>query len=163
MYSQIIPSGNALLSCDEYLSNKCEDIHKQVYDEAIMKFLTSNPEYSGYDIQEIRNKDWKTAPHILLTSTKFPFKRKQMSLENYWDMSFMKNVSSSWEDIITDEDSMIDAEITSIDYVNGKVNMTSKLTGNEFQVGFDRLNENTKVNDDACTLIGSFTYMANNL
>ena len=57
---------------------------------------------------------------------------------------------------------MKDAEITSIDYVNGIVDMESKLTGNKFKMPFSRLDENTRLNIDKCTLSGTFTYIINN-
>lgn len=163
MYSQIVPSGNTLLSCNEYLINKCEDIHKQAFDIAIESFKKENHiNESSYSISEIKNKDWKKAPYIILTYNHYPFNRKKISLEKWWNISFASDTTSSWKDVILDDDSMKDAEITSIDYVNGIVDMESKLTGNKFKMPFSRLDENTRLNIDKCTLSGTFTYIINN-
>lgn len=165
MYSQMIPSGNALQSCQDYISDKCNCIHKQMYEYALAKFIRyryHDIDSEHYDITEIKNKDWKSAPYVLVTTKTWPYSQKRYSLEEFWDPSFIQEKTSSWKSMNIDEDSMKDAEITSIDYVNAKVTMESRLTGNKFEVPFSRINEDTKVNDEKCTLVNTFTYLSNN-
>lgn len=162
IYSHIVASGNTLQSCSDYLSGKCDDIHNQAYNIALEKFLEEHREYKDeYTIIEIKDKNWKKAPNIILMSNRFPFQKSHVSLEDYWDMSFIESTSSSWENMCFDEDSIKDAEIISVNYASGTVVMESRFTGNKFTVPFSKINENTKVNDDKCTL--SKTFISSNI
>lgn len=162
MYSQIVPSENTLLSYNEYINGKCEDIHNQIYLKSLDKFIELNPKYSiNYSFVEIKNKDWKKPSKVILINKKYPFEKKTINLDNYWDASFVKEKSSSFENLIIDEDTIKDAEIIFIDYTKGNVTMRSKFTQKEFIVPFSRINGDTKINDEKCTLKGTFTYMTN--
>ncbi len=162
-YDSLIPSEKYLQSMSELISNKADDIHAQLYQIALDKWLADHEEYrEGHTIRELKTKDLTEAPSILIVSNKWPFNRKTESLREYWDNSFFNINSSSWEDVYIDEESMTDAEIVHIDYVNGKVKMESKLTGHSFYMPFNRVNGDTPINEEKCTIIGTFTYMINN-
>lgn len=161
-YDSLIPSDSYLQSSSELVSRKAEDIHQQAYDIALSGWLKDHEEYrEGYSIAEIRKKDFTEAPSILVTSSKYPFKKKTFSLKEYWDgITFSKRKENKWKELQVDEEGIGDAEIVHIDYVRGKVKMMSKMTGNEFEVGLSNINADTPVNDDKMGLTNTFTYLS---
>lgn len=157
----LVPSGTALVTLYDYISGKTDDIHNQMYEAALAKYLELHPEMTTYSYKEIQNKDWKSPSTVLFISNEYPFHKKKVNLKDWWDDSsyFITNISNSWTESVVDEDSIKDAEIIDIDYVNGKVTLESKLTQNKWQVPFNKINENTPLSDDKCTLNGTFLSM----
>lgn len=164
IYKQIVVSDDTLLSTSDYINDKVNDVYNQMLRKAISDFLSDlgNWKYYEYDIKPIKDKNWKTSPRIMITSKKYPFKKKIVNIKEYWDkvVQFSKKNSESYSDLMIDEDTLKDAEIVSINYVLGIVKMRSKFTQVEFEVPFSRINGNTNMSLD-CTLAGTFTYLSN--
>lgn len=161
-YDSLIPSESYLQTSSELVSGKAEDIHQQAYDIALSNWLQDHKEYKeGHTITEIRKKDFTEAPSILVTSSKYPFKKKTFSLKEYWkEITFSKRKENQWKEMQVDEEGIEDAQIVHIDYVRGKVKMESKMTGNEIEVGLDAINAYTPVDDDKMGLTNTFTYLS---
>ena len=164
IYKQIVVSDDTLLSTSDYINDKVNDVYNQMLGKAISDFLSDLDHWKYYecDIKPIKDKNWKTSPRIMITSKKYPFKKKIVNIKEYWDkaVQFSKKNSESYSDLIIDEDTLKDAEIVSINYVLGIVKMRSKFTQVEFEVPFSRINGNTNMSLD-CTLAGTFTYLSN--
>lgn len=164
IYKQIVVSDDTLLSTSDYINDKVNDVYNQMLGKAISDFLNDPDHWKYYecDIKPIKDKNWKTSPRIMITSKKYPFKKKIVNIKEYWDkaVQFSKKNSESYSDLIIDEDTLKDAEIVSINYVLGIVKMRSKFTQVEFEVPFSRINGNTNMSLD-CTLAGTFTYLSN--
>lgn len=164
-YKSLVPSGTGLISVDDLMNDKILKVHNQMYENALSRFYEDHPEMEqGYITKEIPNKDWKSPSSVLFISEIYPFAKKKVSLKPWWDdaISFIRKKTESWSDVIIDEDSMKDAEITSIDYVNGNVSMRSKLTQNTWVVPFSKVDENTPLSDDDLTLRNTFSYKIQN-
>ena len=164
IYKQIVVSDDTLLSTSDYINDKVNDVYNQMLGKAISDFLSDLDHWKYYecDIKPIKDKNWKTSPRIIITSKKYPFKKKIVNIKEYWDkaVQFSKKNSESYSDLMIDEDTLKDAEIVSINYVLGIVKMRSKFTQVEFEVPFSRINGNTNMSLD-CTLAGTFTYLSN--
>ena len=164
IYKQIVVSDDTLLSTSDYINDKVNDVYNQMLGKAISDFLSDLDHWKYYkcDIKPIKDKNWKTSPRIMITSKKYPFKKKIVNIKEYWDkvVQFSKKNSESYTDLMIDEDTLKDAEIVSINYVLGIVKMRSKFTQVEFEVPFSRINGNTNMSLD-CTLAGTFTYLSN--
>ena len=164
IYKQIVVSDDTLLSTSDYINDKVNDVYNQMLGKAISDFLSDlgNWKYYECDIKPIKDKNWKTSPRIMITSKKYPFKKKIVNIKEYWDkaVQFSKKNSESYSDLMIDEDTLKDAEIVSINYVLGIVKMRSKFTQVEFEVPFSRINGNTNMSLD-CTLAGTFNYLSN--
>lgn len=160
-YDSLVPSESFLQTSAEFVSSKVEDIHKQAYDIAMSRWIEDHQEYKeGYTMTEIRKKDFTEAPSILVTSSKYPFSKKVFQLKDYWEgITFFKRKENQWINLQIDEEGVNDAEIVSIDYVNGKVKMESKMSGNKFDVPFNQVNKDTPLNDDKMSLTNTFTYL----
>lgn len=160
-YDSLVPSESFLQSSSEFVSSKVEDIHKQAYDIAMSRWIEDHQEYKeGYNITEIRKKDFTEAPSILVASSKYPFTKKVFQLKDYWEgITFFKRKENQWINLQIDEEGVRDAEIVSIDYVNGKVKMESKMSGNNFDVQFNQVSKDTPLNDDKMGLTNTFTYL----
>ena len=164
IYKQIVVSDDTLLSTSDYINDKVNDVYNQMLGKAISDFLSDLDHWKYYecDIKPIKDKNWKTSPRIIITSKKYPFKKKIVNIKEYWDkvVQFSKKNSESYSDLMIDEDTLKDAEIVSINYVLGIVKMRSKFTQVEFEVPFSKINGNTNMSLD-CTLAGTFTYLSN--
>ena len=164
IYKQIVVSDDTLLSTSDYINDKVNDVYNQMLGKAISDFLNDLDHWKYYkcDIKPIKDKNWKTSPRIMITSTKYPFEKKIVNIKEYWYkvVQFSKKNSESYTDLMIDEDTLKDAEIVSINYVLGIVKMRSKFTQVEFEVPFSRINGNTNMSLD-CTLDGTFTYLSN--
>ena len=64
--------------------------------------------------------------------------------------------------MLFDEDTLKYAEIIYIDYINSKCKFKSKLTGEEFWVDFNYINNNTKLSQNM-KLDNTFTHLLNEL
>ena len=164
IYKQIVVSDDTLLSTSDYINDKVNDVYNQMLGKAISDFLSDLDHWKYYecDIKPIKDKNWKTSPRSMITSKKYPFKKKIVNIKEYWDkvVQFSKKNSESYSDLMIDKDTLKDAEIVSINYVLGIVKMRSKFTQVEFEVPFSRINGNTNMSLD-CTLAGTFTYLSN--
>lgn len=164
IYNTFIPSNNCILSVNEYNKGKIEDIHNQLYIQALELYLKDHPEMNGWSFKEIKPSNWKDAPYVICTSSKYPFIHKKIHLNKYWkNLDFLQEKCSSSDDIIIDDENYNDAEVVNINYVKGKVKMRTKILQNEYEVPFSKLNENTIISDDDCTLKGTFVDMTNNI
>ena len=164
IYKQMIVSNDTLVSTSDYINDKVNDIYYQILNLSISNYLKNHRDYNirNIDMELIKNKDWKVAPKIIFTSRKYPFEKKILNIEKYWDdaVKYYKQHGESYSDLMIDEDTLKDAEIVNINYVSGTVKMKSKFTQVEFEVPFSRINGNTNISTD-CTLAGTFTYLAN--
>lgn len=160
IYSTFVPSDNCILSINEYNDDKIQDIHNQLYEQALESYLKDHPEMNGWSFKEIKPTNWKDAPYVICTSYKYPFEHKKIHLKKYWtNLNFLNERSNSANDMILNDENYNDAEVIKIDYVNGKAKIRTKILQNEYEVPFSKLNENTMISDDYCTLNNTFTNM----
>lgn len=185
MDSNIIKQYNDLVydsrpvSLAEFMSNKYNIVHQQLFDDAITAYLKDNSDVLYNDISEeiaediaikmfkqqnkiieIKGSEYWMPSSILIITKKFPYKKKRVDLTKYWNL-YQKHSDKNYNDIKVSIENIKDSEVFYIDYVNGIAYMRSRLNNIEFEVPFEYLNNETKVADDY-TLSNTFTNMLQN-
>lgn len=164
------------IQVNDFLNDKYDDIHKQLYNRALNKFIeeyiqTNNLDISienfkkNYKFIEIKKDEYFKPSKVLIKSVKVPFgilEGKAIDLSKYWDKYEFNTNFKDLSEILFDEDSIKDAELIYIDYVKGKGKFKSKFTEKSFWVDFKFINNNTKINKDSFSLENTFTYKFRN-
>lgn len=164
------------IQVNDFLSDKCNDIHKQLYIRALDKFIEeyinlNNLEISiedfkkNYKFIEIKKDEYFKPSKVLIKDTNPPFsilEGKAIDLSKYWDKYEFNTNYKDLSEILFDEDSIKDAELIYIDYVKGKGKFRSKFTDKRFWVDFKYINDNTKIDKDSFSLENTFTYKLRN-
>lgn len=167
------------VSLTEFMSNKYNIVHQQLFDDAITSYLKDNHNVLYNDISEeiaediaikmfkqqnkiieIKGSEYWMPSSILIITKKFPYKKKRVDLTKYWNL-YQEHSDKNYNDIKVSPENMKDSEVFYIDYVNGIAHMRSRLNNVEFEVPFEYLNNETKVADDY-TLSNTFTSMLQN-
>lgn len=159
-YTNSLLASGKLMSVDELLSNKAQNIHNQIYNLSKKKYIADHPEYSDdkYTWSEMPANDWLDCPSIIVISKVWPFKSKKIDISKYWKEinKYLKNNEDNWWYNTPTQENSNDSEITKIDYVNGNVKMESKMEGTQITVPFNEVGPYTPMNDKKCTLIDTF-------
>lgn len=163
-YSGLFLNGK-LVSISDLINNKYDNVYNELVDRAKKAYISDKHEADNeenYIWRVIKGENFIDSPHCYLIKREFPYPSKTISLKKYWDCSeFLKSIDKSYKDIMVDEDSSRDLEITSINYVNGTCILRSKLSGNTIEIDFNKLPTDTPVSDDDMALKNTFAYMTN--
>lgn len=151
----------------DYISDKYDNIHKQLYNHAIKKLIKklniSEEELKiNYRLIEIKNIEYYKPSKVIIKKLSYPFEIKKYSLDEYWDNYEFIEENKDLEQYWFDEDSIKDAELIYIDYIKGKGKFRSKFTQKEFWVDFKFINENTRISLEDLSLSNTFSYKLNN-
>lgn len=155
----------------EFITNKYNDIHKELYEDALDKLIehlisTKAEHYENYEsiddvkdnckIIECKATEYWMPSEVTITHKTWPYKRDKHSLEEYWNY-YQKKEDKSIETIkLTEKENIENSEIMFIDYVKGIARMRTKLTNIEFDVPFEYLDSSTDVSDEY-SLSNTFT------
>lgn len=146
------------VSFDEFVDNKYDKIHHQLYIDALSKFIktlndnncTTIKEFKNkYNIIELKNDEyWKPSSIIYITKT-YPYKKTQVDLTNFWN-TYQEHKNDEFTNIkFTDSKYNIAIfELIGIDYINGKCKIRNKENNSEFCIPFNRLNKDIIVGED---------------
>ena len=150
---------------DEYMNNKYNKIHNQLYLDALNKFLQDEDilsykqfnEGEGFksleDIKEntkiieLKNLEFWQPSSILVISKKYPFTQVKYDLEKYWN-KFQDKSNKQINNIKLIQDEILDAEIIYLNYISGKATVESRLNDIKFDVDFEYIDNKTKIGDD---------------
>lgn len=158
----------------DYVSDKYNDIHRQIYNKALKQLI--NTELVGenklvetleelnknYTFIELKKDEYYLPSRVIVKKTTAPFNSKIYDLTEYWDDYEFKEEFKDLSEYWIDEDSVRDAELIYIDYINGKGKFRSKYTQKEFWVDFKFINNDTRISKDDFSLANTFTYKLNN-
>ncbi len=143
---------------DEYITNKYDKIHHQLFEDALKKFILSlnDPECktitdfkSMYNFIEFKDDEYWKPSKIVYITKKYPFKKKTVDLKEYWN-TYQEDKNELISNIKFNNEKMhIDMfELIDIDYIKGKVKLRNKMKNTEFWTRFDRINDSIEVSDD---------------
>lgn len=134
------------VSFSDFIADKPDKIHNQLYRNALQKYLVEHPEYalykSAYHFVEIKNTEYWQPSYVNIISKRPPHTRNKVWLDSYWCKYQDKN-KENYSYTYIDEDTIKDARIIYINYVTGEVEMESKFTGVKFKVPFNKVNNET--------------------
>lgn len=159
----------------DYINDKYTNIHKRLYKNALHKLLVDlAPDdaadvnkwidnfYKTHKIIEILPEEYYSPSNIIIYNKKFPYNSTKYDLSKYWENYQYIKQNKDINDLLFDEDTLKYAEIIYIDYINSKCKFKSKLTGEEFWVDFNYINNNTKLSQNM-KLDDTFTHLLNEL
>lgn len=155
----------------EYVSNKYNDIHAQLYNDALNKFLKelkNKEEFLGWtddqienDIKiiEIKNTEYWKPSSVIIMKKVYPFSKHKYSLSDYWN-NYQQKEYKNIDDLKILNEKLLAPEILSLDYIRGKAKIECRQQGVEFEVDFDYINDNTLVSEEY-SLNNTFSYKYN--
>jgi hypothetical protein len=156
-----------LTKFSELTSNKYNNVHKQLYNDALCKYLSENNiDKSKFFlenkvIEQKGDEYWMPSKIIVISKTyDNGYSKQVIDLAPYWNHT-QDNAEYDYNDIKIHKSDYNDSEIIYIDYVAGTVAMRSKTTGDIQHVDFKYIDGNTPVSDEY-TLKETFTYMFKN-
>ena len=114
----------------------------------------------GHRFLEIKNSEYWQPSSIIIIGNNRPYSKHSVFLGPYWNYNQSKE-ELDIKNVKIKNNPINDAEITYLDYINGIAYMRSRLTGEEFKIGFEYLNEDTEVSDEL-SLRDTFTYKLQN-
>lgn len=121
-----------------YINNLLFDI---MFNDITYKYINNNT------IIEKPQKEYYLPSTIIIYENKFPHKKKVIDLAPYWsDYNDHSNINI--EDIKYSNESIVDAQINDIDYINGKVKIYSKMNDQEYIIDKKYINENINIDDE---------------
>ena len=143
---------------DEFITNKYDKIHHQLYEDALQKFILSLGDEScktirdfkkKYNIIEFKNDEyWQPSSIVYITKT-YPFKKHRVDLTEYWNF-YQEHKDDVFTNIkfFEENQDVSNFELINIDYIKGLVQLRDKLNFREFWVPFNKINKNIEVGED---------------
>lgn len=138
----------------EYLSDKYNIVHKQLFNNAVETYLKTNNIDNGVFYQnnkviELKNDEYWKPSKLIILSREYEngFTKTVVDLTEYWntELSFQ---NKTYKNIKFDNENINDFEITYIDYVKGKATIKSKTTDKEYKIDFDDIDSNMGISDE---------------
>ncbi len=138
----------------EYLSDKYNIVHKQLFNNAVETYLKTNNIDNGVFYQnnkviELKNDEYWKPSKLIILSREYEngFTKTVVDLTLYWntELSFQ---NKTYKNIKFDNENINDFEITYIDYVKGKATIKSKTTDKEYKIDFDDIDSNMRISDE---------------
>lgn len=138
----------------EYLSDKYNIVHKQLFNNAVETYLKTNNIDNGVFYQnnkviELKNDEYWKPSKLIILSREYEngFTKTVVDLTLYWntELSFQ---NKTYKNIKFDNENINDFEITYIDYVKGKATIKSKTTDKEYKIDFDDIDSNMGISDE---------------
>jgi len=151
----------------DYVSDKYNDVHKQLYSEALNEYLKSenndNEEYiHSHDFTEIKNTEYWKPSRVFIRNLKYPFETETIDLSKYWNnYEYIKKFKNINPEFLTEYNVPEGFEVVYIDYVKDKVKLRNKNTGLEIYKTLEYINSDTKISDEML-LKDTFSYKLQN-
>lgn len=144
----------------DYITNKFNDIHKQLYNSALKSFIdyAINNEEQFYCFNNdkelfkkytkiIENKNieyWMPSSIIVRVLYKDNRSVKEYDLTPFWNNFQNKNNEPNIDDLTIIGEKILDPEILSINYVSGKAKIESRMNDIEFDIDLNMVNSSSK-------------------
>lgn len=157
----------------DFVSDKFNTIHEELYNCALQDYFATNYDkysetcknfddfLSKYKLTEIKNKEYNLPSSVIISEKTFPFKQEKIDLTSYWNTYDFNSNNKDISNLISDEDTLNDAQVVYINYATGKCKFRSKFTGREFWTTLDYINSDTTYNEDEMTLKNTFGHLIN--
>lgn len=159
-YSSQTNQRQPIVTVDEMLNNKYDNVHHQMYTHALSKYFSyTGIDETSYKTVEIPAAYYDTPSKVQLIEKSFPYKRKTIDLSPYWETyKFKESVSY----IKLDDMTMSTSEVKYRDYVRGVAELQSRMTGVKYKVKLNEVPESMKDYPDEVSISDSFTYKVQN-
>lgn len=161
-YNDMLSSSRPM-KFDEFMNDKYNIVHKQIYDKAIdtlIEYIVRSEDlYDEYGEPmspsefkrrnkciEIKEDEYWKSPRVMIIRKQYPFKKTVYDLAAFWSYIQAKT-NKNIEDIKVNKD-IKDFEITKLDYLRGQATLHSRLYDENQTVDFDYLDEFTQVSDE---------------
>ena len=156
-----------LTKFSELTSDKYNNVHRELYDDALCKYLSENNIdketffLENKIIEQKADEYWMPSKVIVMSRTyNNGYSKYVIDLAPYWnDTQAYKEYDHT--EIKTSNSKYNDNEIIYINYVSGEVTLKSRSTGEIQYVDFKYVDGDTPVSEDY-TLDDTFTYIAKN-
>lgn len=151
----ILNYDNSVASVSDVVSNKCQNIYKQLYDAALLKYVQTNfPQYDSlesfkndYIIIENPSLDYTVAPKdVSLRSKSDITKSININLEEFWPI--YSYITGGSNDIIMTETIYANYELISIDFMRNMAIMKNKENNIEYSIPLNKIDKNTPISED---------------
>lgn len=96
---------------------------------------------------ELKETEYWMAPHVLIIKMEYPYTKKKVSLEKYWNY-YQKFKDDSIDVKMYDEENVYDPEITSFNFIKGTAHIISKNLDLEFDIPFKYLHGDETISED---------------
>lgn len=146
---------NSVFSVSDIVSNKGQNIYKQLYETALMNYIRKNlPQYdtlenftNDYIIIENPSLDYNVAPkEVSLRSKSDITKSISIDLEEYWPNYSYINGGSN--DVIMTETIYANYELISVDFMRNIAIMKNKENNIEYSIPLNKIDKNTPISED---------------
>ena len=146
---------NSVFTVSDIVSNKGQNIYKQLYNTALMNYIRKNlPQYdtlesfkNDYIIIENPSLDYNTAPkEVSLRSKSDITKSISIDLEEYWPNYSYINGGSN--DVIMTETIYANYELISVDFMRNLAIMKNKENNIEYSIPLNKIDKNTPISED---------------
>lgn len=142
------------------MDEKYDMIHRQLYDGAFAYFVAeSGIDVSSYKVIEIPGAYYYSPSKVQLTYRKRPHTKITIDLGSYnWGKHVYKDLASY---LLIDEDTVETAEVQYRNYVSGRADMESRLTGVKYKTTIANIPEDANEYPDVNTLERTFSVKKN--
>lgn len=115
-----------------------------------------------YKMKEIKQDEYYKPSKVIFKRLHYPYDMFEIDLSKYWNkFQFENTISKRPSDRLNGVDDLDECKIIYIDYVNGKSKLRSRMTGKEFWMPNEYIDENVELHEDF-TLDNTFTKMIEN-
>lgn len=162
----------------DYVSNKNDKVHKELYDSALERYITYICETNDIDVDEyksthkfieIRKNNYWEPSYVYIRDInsprpgKTPFVTEKVYLSKWWNNYQYINDNKEIDSMFFNEDfNSYALSVIELDYINGKVKFRDKHNNVEFWKDFGFINSYTNYNTDEIGLNDTFSYKINN-
>lgn len=155
----------------EFVSNKYNDIHAQLYNDALSNFLkdlnkkdefldwTEEQIETDTKIIEIKNTEYWKPSSVMIIKKIYPFTKYKYDLSEYWN-NYQHKEDKKIDDLKILNEKLLAPEILNLDYIRGKAKIECRQQGVEFEVDFDYIDKDTLVSEEY-SLDNTFSYKYN--
>lgn len=161
-FSSQVQQKRPMITVGEMLDKKYDDIHYQLYQTALSAYLSAyNLSFDTYRCIEIPSAYYNTPSKVEMICKEFPYKRYTVDLTPYWGQ-YMFNDKASYLAVDVDDMTVNTAELKYCDYVNGRVEMESRITGVKYVTSLKDIPNDVKEYPDDKSILNTFAYLVNN-
>ena len=150
---------NTICSVDNYVNEKLDSIHKQLFDDALNDWFNDSKNELGYEdldsflsdytMYEEKSMKYYEPSKITMMQKKLPHTIYKIDLADWWnDTQYDIIIDRSIEEKLIDEEAKKYLEITYIDYINDKMKLVDKMTGDEYWIDSKYVTEDIKLADE---------------
>ena len=141
-FSSQINQRQPILTVNEILNKKYDNVHVQMYNHALSEYFS----YAGINSDDYRTVEipasyYDTPSKVQLIEKTYPYKRKTVDLTPWWETYKFKESTSY---VKLDDMTILTSEVKYRDYVRGIAEIESRMTGVKYKSKLKDIPEDMK-------------------